>query len=334
MSRLEKINIFKLGTHKIKTFFQQHRWREVFTFMFFLLLSLAFWSLRTLQDEYEIEIILPVKYKNIPADKVLTGNNPQRIVAKIKDRGTVLINYSWFRTFAPLEINVAALQKSKNKHITVDRKTIEANISKQLISSTSLLNFEPSLIQVEYNDLLSKKLSVIPDVRVTTEEGFQVSDDITVTPEKVQVYAGRTVLDSLSAVKTVTLKVEKMNKTKEFTVRLQKIDGVRYVPEKVKVKIPVEEYTEKRLTLAVQCDSIPDNYVLRMFPATVEILCNIPLSRFKDLSETDFEIHIPFHDFEANREVGKVPVRLTKHPHWLSNPVLNPQVIEFILEQK
>ena len=47
---------------------------------------------------------------------------------------------------------------------------------------------------------------------------------------------------------------------------MQPIEGVRYEPEEVKVNIPVEEYTEKRLTLPIQCDSVPDNYILRMFP--------------------------------------------------------------------
>lgn len=334
MSRLGKTNVFKSETRKIKAFFKRQKWKEVFTFMFFLCLSLGFWYLQTLQDEYEIEIVIPVKYKNIPADKVLTGNNPKKIAVKVRDRGTILINYSWFRTFAPIEVNVKELQRGAKNRMNVSQKIIEANISKQLIASTSLISIEPSSIQVEYDDLLNKKIPVVADVSVTTEAGFQVSDKLSVTPSEVRVYAGRAVLDSLSAVRTIALRLEEINETKTYKLSLQKIDGVRYEPQEVNVKIPVEEYTEKRLNLSIQCDSLPDNYVLHVFPATVEVLCNLPLSRFKELSETDFEISLPFEEFKKNRDVGKVPIRLTKQPDWLSGAILKPEVVEYILEQK
>ena len=57
-------------------------------------------------------------------------------------------------------------------------------------------------------------------------------------------------------------------------------------------------------------------------------------ARFKEVSEADFEIRIPFHEFEAHREAGELPIRLTKQPERLSNPILNPEKIEFILEQR
>ena len=141
-------------------------------------------------------------------------------------------------------------------------------------------------------------------------------------------------LDTLLTVKTVSLNVENLNKTKELTVGLQPIEGVHYEPEEVKVSIPVEEYTEKRLALPIQCDSVPGNYILRMFPSSVELLFKLPLSRFKEVSEADFEIRIPFHEFETHREAGELPIRLTKRPARLSNPILTPEKIEFILEQK
>ena len=334
MSRLGKSPSFKSETQKVKTLIRRRKWQEVFTFMIFLLLSLGFWYLQTLQDEYEIEIVIPVKYKNVPTGKVLTGDNPQEIIARVRDRGTVLINYSWFRTFAPLEIDVKALQKAGGHKGTVTRRMIETSISKQLILSTSLLSFEPSSIQIEYDDLLKKNVPVVLDLLVSLEPGFQISDTITITPSKVEAYADRAMLDTLLTVKTVSLNVENLNKTKELTVGLQPIEGVHYEPEEVKVSIPVEEYTEKRLALPIQCDSVPGNYILRMFPSSVELLFKLPLSRFKEVSEADFEIRIPFHEFETHREAGELPIRLTKRPARLSNPILTPEKIEFILEQK
>ena len=98
--------------------------------------------------------------------------------------------------------------------------------------------------------------------------------------------------------------------------------------------IPVEEFTEKRLTLHIRCDSVPAGYALRMFPNTAEAVCNVPLSHFKELCEDRLDILIPFREFEAHREDGKITLRLTKKPDWLTDYDLNPDAIEFILEEQ
>jgi hypothetical protein len=63
------------------------------------------------------------------------------------------------------------------------------------------------------------------------------------------------------------------------------------------------------------------------------VICNVPLSRFKELEETDFEISIPFEEFEANQSLGKIPVYLTKQPSWITHTAIVPSTIEFIIEQ-
>ena len=65
-----------------------------------------------------------------------------------------------------------------------------------------------------------------------------------------------------------------------------------------------------------------------------EAVCNVPLSHFKELCEDRLDILIPFREFEAHREEGKITLRLTKKPDWLTDYDLNPDAIEFILEEQ
>ena len=59
--------------------------------------------------------------------------------------------------------------------------------------------------------------------------------------------------------------------------------------------------------------------------------CSVPLSRFKNLSEEMFEIHIPYKELEQSVS-GTLPVTLTKKPDWVHGVTLTPDKIEFILE--
>ena len=132
--------------------------------------------------------------------------------------------------------------------------------------------------------------------------------------------------------KTNLVQLEGIATTREMTVRLDLPAGVKADIETVKLTIPVEEFTEKKISLPVISHDIPENYILRIFPSSVEIACNLPLSQFRELTEEMFEILIPFSEFEENQATGKIPVRLTRRPSWVSNPVIIPGEVEFIIE--
>ena len=331
ISWLDRPIQLKSISKKMKAFFLRLGWKETLIFLLFILLALGFWLLQNLQQEYEIEIFIPVKYRNIPVEMRSTEQYPQEIVAKVRDKGNVLLNYTWLRAFQPVEVNLEDIRREGN--MQVSRRTIEAGISKQLLTTTSLLNIEPQELTIKYTELQHKEVPVEIDITVSLEPGYQVSGPMTVVPEKVCLYAHSNTLDSITHVKTIYSEVKKVNQTQEIKLRLQQKAGIQMEPEEVTVTIPVEEFTEKRITLAVICGDLPDHYVLRTFPSSVEVVCNVPISRFRELTESDLEIQIPFREFEARQTAGKISLYLTKQPLWVIHPVIIPDAIEFIIEQ-
>ena len=303
MSRLENIqNSFKSIQAKTKAFFHGDRWKEVLVFFFFALLAFGFWLLQSLQQEYEIELVFPVKYKNVPADIAFNAPEVETITAKVKDKGSVLLNYTFGRSFAPIEVNMKNT-KEKNGSVQVSKRQIENDIQKQLIATTALQSFDPQQIDMDFSQRVHKEIPVVFNGDIHT----------------------------LTSVKTVFTEVKKANKNITRTVQLIKVDGVNFDPESVSITIPIEEYTEKTLEIPVSCSHIPPHYTVRMFPAVVKVTCSVPLSRFKGLSEDMFSIHIPFEDLEQNVS-GTLPVKLTKKPDWVHTAILLPDKVEFILE--
>ena len=141
MSRLGQIKqTFKSVRIEIKAFLRRQQWKEALIFFCFILLAFGFWLLQSLQQEYEIDIKIPVKYKNVPPDISFTETPPEAITVKVKDKGSVLLNYSFGRSFAPIEANMKT-QPEKTGKLVISRKDIESEIKKHLIATTSLLSF-------------------------------------------------------------------------------------------------------------------------------------------------------------------------------------------------
>lgn len=331
MPQLDIHQSFKSARMKINAFLRRQRWKEALIFFFFVLLSFGFWLLQSLQQEYEIEINIPVRYKNIPPDISFTDTPPQEVIAKVKDKGSVLLNYSFGRSFAPIEANMKN-QAEKSGSLTISKKAIESDILKQLLATTSLIGFEPQSIEAAYSKRVKKDIPVVFNGTIQTNPGFHVSGNILISPTTVSVYASDVVLDTLNQAKTVFTEIKKGNKTITRTVQLQKISEATYDPTSVTITIPIEEFTEKTLEIPIVCTDIPPHYTLRTFPSVAKVTCSIPLSRFKDLSEDAFEIKFSFKDLEQNVS-GSLPIQLTKKPDWVNSATLVPDKIEFILEQ-
>ena len=125
MSRLGQIKqTFKSVRIEIKAFLRRQQWKEALIFFCFILLAFGFWLLQSLQQEYEIDIRIPVKYKNVPPDISFTETPPEAITVKVKDKGSVLLNYSFGRSFAPIEANMKT-QSEKSGKLIINRKDIE-----------------------------------------------------------------------------------------------------------------------------------------------------------------------------------------------------------------
>lgn len=319
---------------KIGAFFRRQQWKEIFIFLFFLLLAFGFWLLQSLQQDYERRIELPVRYKNIPSEWVLSENNPKKLSVLLKDKGTTLMYYSWNAQINPVDISVPDLPRLSDYTLQVSGRMLESAVSKQLISSTSILSIEPREVELQYDSLSSRTVPVIANVQISTKPGFQVSDSIRISHPEVRLYGSNRVLDTLNRVYTKLVTWDDASKTKELSVSLDLPEGIKSDNETIKLTVPVEEFTEKKVELTVLCLDIPSGFALRMFPSKVEVLCHIPVSQFRELTADKLEIILPFSEFEENQATGKMPMRLTRKPAWVINPVIVPNELEFIIEQQ
>ena len=316
----------------VGVFFRRLQWKEIFIFIFFLLLSFVFWFMEVLQQDYEQRIVFPVRYKNVPVEWVLSDYAPKTVNVLIKEKGANLLYFFWSPRFRTVDISVPDLPRSSDSTLQVSSRMLESELTKQLMTSASIISFQPYEIELLYDTLSNRLVPVSPQVSVTMRQGFQQSDSITVSPSGVRLYGSSRVLETLKEIPTKPITLDHVSATREVTAQLALPQGVKAELETVKITIPVEEFTEKKLHLPVQCLDIPANYVLRIFPASVEVTCNVPLSQFRELTDDKLEIVIPFAGFRENQATGRISVKLTRKPKYVTNPVVVPNELEFIIE--
>ena len=317
----------------VGVFFRNQQWKQVFIFLFFLLLSFCFWFLQNLQQDFERRVELPLRYKNVPSEWILSEDKPAKISIFLKDKGTMLMYYFWKTNFSPVDISVSNLSRAGINSLLIPNKVLEEAVTNQLKTSTTISSIEPREVILFYDSLGNRLVPVVADVLIQTKPGFQISDSIRLTPSFVRLYGSNKALEQINSITTKRYSLKNVSDHQEINASLVIPSGIKADPEQVKLSITVEEYTEKRLKLPVLCSDIPSGYALRIFPLNVEIVCNVPMSKFRLLNEEDIEIHLPFQEFEEKQTIGKIPIRLTRKPSWVVIAEIIPKEVEFIIEQ-
>lgn len=144
---------------KIRSFLLSRKNREFLIFLFFVFVSFCFWLLQVLNDDYETELTLPLRMKNVPENVVLTSELPSEIRVGVKDRGTVLVNYLWGQTFYPLTIDFGEYADRGNQ-VRIPSSTLAKRITSQLSQSTKLSAVKPDTLEYIYTKGKAKKVPV------------------------------------------------------------------------------------------------------------------------------------------------------------------------------
>ena len=316
---------------KTKDFLLSAKSREFFVFLFFFVVAAGFWLLQTLNNDYETEFSIPVRLRNVPDDVVLISEPAPEVRVRVKDKGTVLLNYMLGKSFFPLTLDFDEYEGSENNHVRVNSSQYRKMITVQLNASTTLLSMKPDTLEYYYSTGASKKVPVALQGRVSAGLQYYLPDTV-FTPDSVWVYASSDVLDTITKAYTQPVVLEDISDTLRRQIVLAARRGMKFVPASVDLMLPVDIYTEKTVEVPLQGVNFPADKALRVFPSKIQIIFQIGLSRFRKVTADDFHLYVSYEEL-LNLGADKYTVKLRRYPEGVSHVRFNPEQVDFLIEQ-
>lgn len=328
----ENIRVRYLRTlEKIRSFLFAKKSREFLIFLFFVFVSFSFWLLQVLNDDYETELSVPLRMKNVPENVVLTSDLPTELKIGVKDRGTVLVNYLLGQTLYPVTLDFEEYT-DKGSQVRIPAVTLSKRIASQLNQSTKLSTIKPDTLELIYTRGQGKKVPVKLRGEVKAERQFYISN-VVYSPDSVMVYAPKEILDTITSAYTEELYIEEISDTTRRRAKLMPVKGAKFTPSYDDVTFLVDMYSEKTVDVPVQGINFPGDAVLRTFPAKVQVTFQIGLSQFKNVTADDFVVVVDYKKLHENTGDKCKPI-LVQSPSIVNHVRLSPQEIEYIIEQK
>lgn len=315
---------------QVKDFLLSEKSREFFLFMFFFLVAGGFWLLQTLNNDYETEFTIPVRLRGVPNDVVITSEPAPELRVKVKDKGTVLLNYMLGKSFYPFMLDFDADQGS-NDHVRVLVSQYEKKILSQFNVSTRLLSIKPDTLEYFYSTGAFKRVPVRLQGSVSAGRQYYLSDTI-FSPDSVSVYASAEALDTIKAAYTQPVRLEGISDTLRRQVGLVGRKGVKFVPSAIEMVLPVDIYTEKTVEVPLRGINFPAHKAFRAFPSKVKVTFQVGLSRFRQIDAGDFHIYVSYEEL-LRLGADKYTVKLKNQPKGISHVRFNPEQVDFLIEQ-
>ena len=303
--------------------------KEFLIFLFFLLLSGAFWLVMTLTETYEREIKIPVHLDNVPRKVVVTSNVDDTLRVTIRDRGYLLFTYMYGKNQKPLRINFNTYNKG-NGYGSVQAADLQKLIYQQLFKSSRITGMKPDKFEYLYNNGNSKRVPVKLKGKITPGKSYYLAN-VSFSPEVVTIYATQHKLDSLSAIFTEQVNLSNVTDTVVREIMLNTIPGVKCIPSKVTMSVFPDVLTEESVEVPITAVNMPEGKVLRTFPSRVKVLFTTGASQFRGIRPEQFRVEVDYWEIQSHTS-DKCPVSLVATPYGVRNARLEPDRVDYLVE--
>lgn len=303
--------------------------KEFLIFLFFLLLSGAFWLVMTLAETYEREIKIPVHLDNIPRKVVVTSNVDDTLRVTVRDRGYLLFAYVYRQNQKQININFNTYNKGNGRG-SVQAADLQKMIYQQLFKSSRITGMKPDKFEYLYNNGNSKQVPVKLKGKITPGKSYYLAN-VSFSPETVTIYATQGKLDSLSAIFTEQVNLLNVTDTVIREITLGKIAGVKCIPSKVTMSVYPDVLTEESVEVPITAVNMPEGKVLRTFPSRVKVMFTTGASQFRNIRPEQFRVEVDYWEIQSHPS-DKCPISLMATPYGVRNARLEPDHVDYLVE--
>lgn len=310
--------------------------RQVTVLLVCFLIAIVFWLLLALSSDYSTTITVPVQYKNMPTQKVVVNELPDKVAVQLRTSGFSILGFQSGRKPDGVTIDVSSgLSNSGTLPdvLAIPTRYFLQDFTRSLGEEVSITGFRPDSIVLLFKDRITRKVPVMLDLKFTLFRQFDTVATPFSIPDSVELSGPPSIISRLSSVSTQPVRLDNLKQSVFQPVGLVLPPLVTSNTPKVKVNIPVEEFTEGRLDVPISYSSVPSGYVLKVFPENARVRYQVPLSKFNSIEPKMFEVVVDASGLPSP-EMTVLPLRLTMTPEEARNFMVDPSEVEFILRKK
>lgn len=302
--------------------------RDFWVFLIFVVVAVIFWFAQTFQQTMTITTDYDIRLVNVPNNLIFTSDVPSSVSVSLTGRGYSLFEHLWKNKRDTIAIDYSSLQHLNGK--TVIDLTMWKRIFAEDIHNHIIVNsVNPSPLEIYTSTGEHRQVNVRFTGSVTSSKDFALCG-IDIEPQMVDVYAPPMILDTVTTAFTERKVFSGVNDTTVVTMSLQPISGVKFVPDKVKVRLCVDLMTRKKISVPVEAINVPSGKKLITFPSAIDVEFGVSSTLYNSVNPSDFRLTVNYN--QAANDVNALSLSLIKKPEGVNDIKLSADKVEYIVE--
>lgn len=309
---------------------------RLFVFLVCLVISILMWLFIELMKTYSDEIRYNISFTNAPKDLILTNSGDSVLSIGMNAQGFELLaaKYAQKRKTLTIDLSTLKIRTTPDGYVAfLPSARIIEQLGSQIHFEKEITNIKPDTLFFRFSQIFRKQVPVRADVQFNLNRQYDVTDSLRITPQYVTVSSIKAIIDTITFIKTQSLRLNQLDSNVFMKVALDKGANARLIrlsSDSVTFRINIEKVTEAGYTVPVSIKNNGEN--IKIFPDKVEIICRVPLSEYPHVGKNDFETEVEF--VPTTKSQKKLKVNLVKSPENVRVLKIVPEELEYIIISK
>lgn len=308
--------------------FQLPKKEKLQFFLLFVALSFTFWTITKFSNTYQLQRTFQLSFSDIP-DHITLGNDPLTLSITLTSSGFQMARYGLFNKKIILPFS-NVIQNGNQGIISIQEQYFE--IQKQLYSNTTINSIDTQSLQFEFATLNRKRLPLRFEQHINFKVGYHFEDTYQLTPDSVWISGPVAILDTLSHARLVPFYAQNVAKDINEKVMIQRMDGLRYSHDEIRLTAAVSRYTELTYNVPIQIENVPEGVRIKLFPQRVDITLIIPYDAL-DQYKADEIIVACNYEVMTQPESKSAKLYAVNIPAGIKKMILSPEEVTFLIRQ-
>lgn len=296
-------------------------------FFVFVCVSALFWFILALNDSAEDYFNVNLRIVNRPDSVTFISDVPEKIHVAVSDKGTNLWRNGYLKH--PV-VNIDFKEFSSDGVLRYSYNDLIASLRESFGNNASITSVSLDSLQLYYTTNPGKKVPILVNCHVYPASGSTLEGSISASPGSVYIYGNKETLDTINYVGTEAMTLRDLSETTAMDVKLRKIKGVRAIPSKVVLTIPIEPLVQRQAMVTVEAVNVPEGDGMLLFPSKVPVEYYVAMSRLNDDEDSNIHLAVDYNDIALTHD-GKLKVSVLKFPDRLKNLTLRRDSVEYAL---
>lgn len=309
-----------------KTSLTQNLQIKIVVFLFAALV----WFFVITEDQYSYELTVPIRIINLKSGKIIKNDYPKSARIVVLAPGKHLL-----RLILENDIEILLNLKNINTCYRTKLRKDQISIPRKNFPIEPVRIVAPDSVEIRLENIISKRVQVLPNVEVVPLAGYTLVGEMTVTPESVWVTGPESELKSLQelATKKFYLKNMKTSYSREIALDFQSLAQATVERRTVLLTLDIQKLMEKtifQVPLTVQ--NLPSGTRAMVIPPTLTLTLEGGVKLLTRLSEQEIQAYIDYARPTRRHEMGHPAIILT--PPGVIYRDVKPQTFKLVLEQE